>query len=120
MTTLQASHCQKGRDFMLQIKNLTITHKKDLRTILQNFSCTFNAGDKAVIIGEEGDGKSTLLKWIYSPDSLEPYAQAAGERIVTRETLAYLPQELPETDKEKPFTNFSPRNRNFSKKARVT
>ena len=47
---------------MLQIKNLTITHKKDLRVILQDFSCVFNAGDNAVIIGEEGNGKSTLLK----------------------------------------------------------
>ena len=50
---------------MLQIKNLSITHKKDLRVILNDFSCVLNDGDKAVIIGEEGNGKSTLLKWIY-------------------------------------------------------
>ena len=36
---------------MLQIKNLNLTHKKDLKTILENFSCTFNDGQKAVIIG---------------------------------------------------------------------
>ena len=46
---------------MLQIKNLTITHRKDLRVILENFNLTLNDGDKAVIIGEEGNGKSTLL-----------------------------------------------------------
>ena len=50
---------------MLQIKNTTILHKKDLRTLLENFSLVLNDGDKAVIIGEEGNGKSTLLQWIY-------------------------------------------------------
>ena len=48
---------------MLQIKNLRLTHKKDLRTILDNFNLVLNDGDKAVIIGEEGNGKSTLIKW---------------------------------------------------------
>lgn len=80
---------------MLQINNLNITHKKDLRILLQDFSCVLNDGDKAVIIGEEGDGKSTLLKWIYNPDIIEDYAEAVGERIVSGERLAYLPQELP-------------------------
>ena len=58
---------------MLQIKNLTLTHKKDLREILSDFSCVFNNGDKAVIIGEEGNGKSTLLKWLYDPLMVEEY-----------------------------------------------
>ena len=56
---------------MLQIKNLTITHRKDLRMILENFQLTLNSGDKAVIIGEEGNGKSTLIKWIYQPELAE-------------------------------------------------
>lgn len=86
---------------MLQIKNLSITHKKDLRIILDNFSCVLNPGDKAVIIGEEGNGKSTLLKWIYDPELTEPYAEAKGERIINREKLGYLPQELPAGDREK-------------------
>lgn len=80
---------------MLQIKNLNITHKKDLRILLQDFSCVLNDGDRAVIVGEEGDGKSTLLKWIYNPDIIEDYAEAVGERVVSGERLAYLPQELP-------------------------
>ncbi len=61
---------------MLQIKNLTLTHKKDLREILGDFSCVFNNGDKAVIIGEEGNGKSTLLKWLYDPFMVEDYCEA--------------------------------------------
>ncbi|MDE7300096.1 MAG: ATP-binding cassette domain-containing protein, partial [Lachnospiraceae bacterium] len=59
---------------MLQIKNLTILHKKDLHELIRDFSLVLNPGDRAVLIGEEGDGKSTLLKWIYRPELVEPYA----------------------------------------------
>lgn len=91
---------------MLQIKNLSITHKKDFRTILKDFSFVLNPGDRAVIIGEEGDGKSTLLKWIYDPEMIEAYADAQGERICTNERLGYLAQELPEEEKEKTVYEF--------------
>ena len=91
---------------MLQIKNITITHKKDFRVILQDFSCVLNAGDKAVIIGEEGNGKSTLLKWIWRPELIEAYADAEGERILNRERLSYLPQELPDDDKKRTLYEF--------------
>ena len=91
---------------MLQIKNLTLTHKKDFRIILQDFTCALNDGDKAVIIGEEGNGKSTLLKWLYHPELIEPYAEAKGERITSRERMAYLPQELPEEDRETALYEF--------------
>ena len=80
---------------MLQIKNLSIIHKKDLRVILNDFSCVLNDGDKAVIIGEEGNGKSTLLKWIYDEKLVDDYCETEGELIQTKERFAYLPQELP-------------------------
>ena len=86
---------------MLQIKDLTITHKKDLRIILDNFNMVLNDGDKAVIIGEEGNGKSTLMKWIFDPDIVDDYAECAGERVTGGEVLGYLPQELPDADKTK-------------------
>lgn len=86
---------------MLQINGLTITHKKDLRVILKDFSLVLNHGDKAVIIGEEGNGKSTLMKWLYDPALAEEYALAEGERILGRERLGYLPQELSEQDRQK-------------------
>lgn len=35
------------------------------RYIVKNLNFTLNKGDKLVIIGEEGNGKSTLLKSIY-------------------------------------------------------
>ena len=46
---------------MVQVKNLTIRHRKDNRVLLEDFSMVLNPGDKAAIIGEEGNGKSTLL-----------------------------------------------------------
>ncbi len=86
---------------MLQIKDLTITHRKDLRIILEKFDLTLNDGDKAVIIGEEGNGKSTLMKWIYDPALTEDYTECEGERVMAGEVPGYLPQELPEADRAK-------------------
>ena len=86
---------------MLQIKDLTITHRKDLRIILDKFNMVLNDGDKAVIIGEEGNGKSTLMKWIYDPEIVDDYAECEGTRVASGEVLGYLPQELPEKDKDK-------------------
>ena len=86
---------------MLQIKDLTITHRKDLRIILEKFNMTLNDGDKAVIIGEEGNGKSTLMKWIYDPQMAEEYTECEGELITAGEVMRYLPQELPDADKSK-------------------
>ena len=91
---------------MLQIKGLNLTHKKELRVILEDFNLVLNDGDKAVIIGEEGNGKSTLMKWIYNPALVEDYIEASGERILGKERLGYLPQELPEEEKGKTVYEF--------------
>ena len=85
---------------LLQIEHLTITHRKDLRVLLEDFSLVLNEGDRAVIVGEEGNGKSTLLRWIYDPQSVEDYADCEGRRS-GRAALGYLPQELPPTLRER-------------------
>lgn len=85
---------------MLQINHLTVTLKKDLRTILSDFSFTLNSGDKAVIIGEEGNGKSTLLKLIYDEYSVGEYAEFQGEIIKNDIKFGYLRQELPAEQKK--------------------
>ena len=74
---------------MIQIKGLTISHKKYLRPLLETFSFTLAPGDKAVIIGEEGNGKSTLLKLIYDPALVEDYAEWSGE-IITKDRIGIL------------------------------
>lgn len=52
---------------MLQVKHLTAIQEKDLRVLLEDVNFTLGPGDKAAVIGEEGNGKSTLLKLIYDP-----------------------------------------------------
>ncbi len=86
---------------MFQIRHVTLTHKKDLHTILSDFSLVLNDGDRAVMIGEEGNGKSTLMKWIYDPSLVEDYIEYTGEKSTGGERLSYLPQELPEEEKTK-------------------
>lgn len=101
---------------MLQIKNLSIVHTKDLRSLIDDFSFVLNPGDKAVIIGEEGNGKSTMLKWIYDPELTADYAECSGERIINNERLAYLPQELPLSDGTKTVYEYFSGNEAFWQK----
>lgn len=84
---------------MLQIKSLSIYHKKDLRALLKDFSFVLREGEKVALIGEEGNGKSTLLKLIYNPVLIEDYAEYSGEIVTGNTVFGYLPQELPEAEK---------------------
>ena len=85
---------------MLQIRHLQVTMKKDLRPLLEDLNFTLQPGDKAAIIGEEGNGKSTLLKLLYDPTLAQPYAEWSGEIHREGMLLGYLPQELPPEARE--------------------
>ena len=91
---------------MLQVKNLTITHLKDDRALLKDFTLTINPGDKAAIIGEEGNGKSTLLKLIYDESLVEDYIEFSGEIVKNHLQIGYLAQELSPEEKEKSVYEF--------------
>ncbi|MDD6261834.1 MAG: ATP-binding cassette domain-containing protein [Clostridiales bacterium] len=80
---------------MLELQNITIEMTDDNRKLVENFSFTLFPGDKAVIIGEEGNGKSTLLKYIFDPGLTEGYCSCFG-KVISRGTVAYLPQTLDE------------------------
>ena len=67
---------------MLQVKNLTITHKKDNRVLLDKFNLILNEGDKCAIIGEEGNGKSTLLKLVADEELVDDYVEFSGRLSV--------------------------------------
>ena len=54
-------HSRKG-NHMIKINYLTITQNKDLRDLVSDLNMTIQNGEKVAIIGEEGNGKSTLLK----------------------------------------------------------
>ena len=69
--------------------------------MIRDFSFTPREGEHAALIGEEGNGKSTLLRLLHDPALILPYAEYEGtvskgsgeSRVVT----GYLPQE-PEPD----------------------
>ena len=60
---------------MLQIQHLTVTHAKDMTPLIADLSFSLREGERIALIGEEGNGKSTLLRLIaggqYAPDYVE-------------------------------------------------
>ena len=81
---------------MLELKDLSIYLKKDGRALLEGFSFTLEKGDRAVVIGEEGNGKSTLLKAIVDPRLIEDYCEVSGF-VRARGRLGWLPQMMEES-----------------------
>ena len=80
---------------MLTVQNLTLTHKKDLVSLIEDLSFSVHPGERLALIGEEGNGKSSLLRAILGDPSLDTYLEVRG-RIVNTFRTGYLPQELPE------------------------
>ena len=77
---------------MLIISNLSLILKKDLRVLIKDFSLTVNKKDKIGIIGEEGNGKSSLLKAIYNQEETSKYLETKGTINIKNEKIGYLPQ----------------------------
>lgn len=73
---------------MLEIKNLNISIKD--RLLVKDLSFNLNKNDKLAIIGEEGNGKSTLLKAIINKCE---YASVTGI-INTKGRIGYLKQSM--------------------------
>lgn len=91
---------------MIQIRKVSITYKKDLRELVSELSFVLNNGDKCAMIGEEGNGKSTLLKLIYDKDLVADYVDYSGEIILNQSVLGYLGQELEPAEREKSVYDF--------------
>lgn len=91
---------------MLQVKNLTITHRKDNRVLLNKFNLVLNDGDKCAIIGEEGNGKSTLLKLLVDETLVDNYIEFSGEIIRNNSCIGYLAQELSAEEKKQTIYEF--------------
>jgi len=83
----------------LTVQNLSAWHRRDCRALFENLTFSINPGDKLAVIGEEGNGKSTLLKLLYNPDLAEPYADWEGLVSHKKETVGYFPQEEPFSDR---------------------
>jgi len=81
---------------MLQIKNLSIYHNKDLTPLIESLTFSLRSGERAALIGEEGNGKTTLLRIVAGEDV--PYVSVTGDILITG-SRGYLPQELPERER---------------------
>jgi len=68
------------------------------KPILQNINLTVRFGDRLAIVGDNGVGKSTLLKAIYG----DPTILRSGEwMVLSREDIGYLDQHYSTLDKNK-------------------
>lgn len=90
---------------MIELKNLTIETIKDNRTIIQDFHLTIQSGDKLAIIGEEGNGKSTLLACMYDEQFIADYCTYEGTIIRKEYVIGFLSQELTAKEKELTITD---------------
>ena len=78
---------------MFDIKNVDIM--VSTRYLIKNLNLTLNRGDKCAIIGEEGNGKSTLLKSLLG---VCDYATVSGSINFNNCKVGYLKQNLRETE----------------------
>ena len=89
---------------MIKINHLTITQNKDLRNLVSDLNMTIQDGEKVAIIGEEGNGKSTLLKTLMG--EVLPDFTIRGDIQSDHQSLAYIPQKLPEELKKKSLHDY--------------
>ncbi|MGI5897864.1 MAG: ATP-binding cassette domain-containing protein [Candidatus Dojkabacteria bacterium] len=78
---------------MLKITNLTI-ETEEHKQIVNGLNISLKKGDKLAIIGEEGNGKSTLLKVINNSKDIDKYCKVSGEIETFNQTIGYLEQSL--------------------------
>lgn len=78
---------------MLEIRDVTI-ETDNHKTIVDKLNLFLTKGDKLAIIGEEGNGKSTLLKVINKSEEIDQYCDVSGEIDTHNLTIGYLEQSL--------------------------
>ena len=100
---MQDQHSRKGKH-MIKINHLTITQNKDLRDLVSNLSMTIQDEEKVAIIGEEGNGKSTLLKTLMG-EALPDFT-IRGDIQSDYQSIAYIPQKIPEELKKRSLHDY--------------
>ena len=86
---------------MLEINDLTISIND--RYLIKNLNLVLNSGDKLAIIGEEGNGKSTLLKSILG---ICEYAEISGNINLKGNKIGYLEQSIGDDKLDKSVYEF--------------
>ena len=100
---MQYEHSRKD-NIMIKINHLIITQSKALRDLVSDLNINIQDGEKVAIIGEEGNGKSTLLKTLMG-ERLADFT-IRGEIQSDLQSLAYIPQHLPEELKKKSLQDY--------------
>jgi ATPase subunit of ABC transporter with duplicated ATPase domains len=78
---------------MLEIKNLSIGTILG-KPLISGLDLVLNDEDRIAVIGEEGRGKSTLLKAIYNSKEVEKYCYISGQISKDDLIIGYLEQSL--------------------------
>lgn len=91
---------------MLELRNVNVTIRKTNRQIIKDFNLVINKGDKIALIGEEGNGKSTLLKFMYDTDLIEDYTDFSGQIVSNNLKIGYLEQFISTTHLNDTIQNF--------------
>lgn len=86
---------------MLEVNNLSVSIGD--RYLIKNLSFVLNVGDKLAIIGEEGNGKSTLLKAIMG---VCDYAEINGNINYKSNRIGYLEQSMSDIYLKKSVYNY--------------
>ncbi len=81
---------------MLEIQHLTVS--LPTHTLIEDLCLSLNATDKLAVIGEEGNGKSTLFKIIMNENT---YADVHGEVQTFHQNIGYLKQALTKEEQSK-------------------
>nr|WP_205395732.1 ATP-binding cassette domain-containing protein [Streptococcus lutetiensis] len=98
---------------MLEINQLSIHHLKDSKPIITDLHLIVNPGEKLAIIGEEGTGKSSLLKTIVSPKLIASYAEYTGLIRNKFKKIGYLPQSLSKNENDQTVSDFLYKNMDY-------
>ena len=77
---------------MLQIQSLNMHHTRNHQQLIEEANFVINPGDRVALIGAEGTGKSSLLRWIYNPSLTPEYINITGQMKNDFGKMAYLPQ----------------------------
>jgi ATPase subunit of ABC transporter with duplicated ATPase domains len=90
---------------MIEVKDLTIKSFKG-RVLIKEMNLIINKEDKIAIIGEEGNGKSTLVKAIFDENLVSEYSHVEGQILKNKYTVGYLPQFINIKDAGKDVQSF--------------